>query len=265
MTVDQPSSSSAISIPSSKADLQEGVSANSDSQPLQVQAVAQLKASTFCHAALILGVTTILLCYVIAVSLGHVPAWLPMISDCAVYPPESYFFRLGMILTAALLFVNCGNMYFFLNAVQYGGPKTSDRWGLIMSGISCLGLGIVAAVNEDENGTVHGASAVVFFFLQMFYMWLVTHRLQACQKIDPSISSYSIAQKYSIASSCTIILILFGLMSTNWGRYSLQIAISEWVGVFLILLFNWSFCYEFKGEFLATLLYPSTSTVATQA
>lgn len=238
-----------------------GVSPSNEN--VQLQALTQMKATTFCHAAMILGTTTIILCYAIAVSLGHVPAWLPMISDCAVYPPESYFFRLGMILTAALLFVNEGVMFFFLNAVQYGGPKTSDRWGLLIAGISCLGLGIVAAVNEDEDIEVHGTAAVIFFVLQMLYMWLVTHRLQQCQKVDSGISSQSIAQKYSLAASCTIILILFALMSTDWGRYQLPIAISEWTGVLLILLFNWSFCYEFKGEYLATLIYPTATTTAT--
>ena len=102
------------------------------------------------------GGGTILLCYFLAVYYGHVPAWLPMISDCAVEAPEKYPFRLGIITTAVMLFVNAYLFYFFLNTYELGGRKELDKVGLLLAGLASFGLAIVGAVNEVENTTLHG-------------------------------------------------------------------------------------------------------------
>jgi len=204
---------------------------------------------------------TILTCYVIAVSLGHVIPWLPMISDCAVYPPESYLFRLGIISSGILVFLNSLMFYFFVNSNAMSRNKKLDNISLGISALASLGLAIVGAVNEDENGTVHGASAVVFFFGENIYMWACTYRLHKDYGTDKSISKKSITQKLTMSLSATIILVIFTYMSQHWGKYELQIAIAEWTGTLLIMLFNLSFCYEFgHEEYVATLLIqPQTS------
>ena len=51
--------------------------------------IGALSAQVIFRICVYMWVSTIIVCYIIAVSLGHVPAFLPMISDCAVAAPES--------------------------------------------------------------------------------------------------------------------------------------------------------------------------------
>lgn len=96
---------------------------------------------------------TIFLCYVLAVSLGHVPAWLPMISDCAVYPPEKYPFRLGLVVGAVILALSTVVVY------QSDRSFSNSKLGLVLGIVGSAGLSVVAVVNEDENPPVHGSKA----------------------------------------------------------------------------------------------------------
>jgi len=89
----------------------------------------QIKARFLSILASTFSLATIFGCYLIAVGQGHVPAWLPMISDCAVYPPESYFFRIGIILGAGLLVSNCILMLLFRKDIApEEEKKTNWKW-----------------------------------------------------------------------------------------------------------------------------------------
>ena len=95
--------------------------------------------------------STILVCYGIAVSLGHVPAWLPMISDCAVLPPEKYIFRLGMVIGSALLFMDSILIY------NVDKSYSHSKLGLVLGIVAPAALSIVGVVNEEENNSVHSS------------------------------------------------------------------------------------------------------------
>lgn len=95
---------------------------------------------------------TVLLCYTLAVSLGHVPAWLPMISDCAVQPPEKYPFRLGLVVSSMVLGLNTVVVYYSDRAFS------KSKLCLILGTVASAGLSIVAVVNEKENNTVHSGT-----------------------------------------------------------------------------------------------------------
>lgn len=113
-------------------------------------------------AAIVLG--TIFTCYGIAASLGHVPVWLPMISDCAVYAPEKYLFRLGLVTGSIFLH--------FESILLYNANKSfsNSRLSMIFSLMSSLGLGVVAVVNEKENNIVHtGIHPYVIHFTNTKY------------------------------------------------------------------------------------------------
>lgn len=114
-----------------------------------VNLISKLKAPVFFHLAVAETLGTILLCYGIAVASGHVPAWLPMISDCAVLAPEKYPFRFGMILGATLLEVEILLVYFADKGFS------GDKACLVIGSIGTLGFGVVGAVNEEENNTIH--------------------------------------------------------------------------------------------------------------
>ena len=117
--------------------------------------------STFCVIA-----GTILLCYALAVGLGHVPAWLPMISDCAVEAPESYPFRMGMVLGA------------FLTGLEVVAVYNSDRvfskskLCLYLGCLASVGLGIVGVVNEKEDFTVHISEHQFLYVIALSYVIL---------------------------------------------------------------------------------------------
>ena len=95
--------------------------------------------------------TTIFVCYGVAVYLGHVPAWLPMISDCAVLPPEKYIFRLGIVTGAIFLAIEAKLIYHADSSFTY------SKSGLILGIIASIGLAIVGVVNEKENNSIHSS------------------------------------------------------------------------------------------------------------
>ena len=108
-----------------------------------------LKVKTITYATVLVTCGTIILCYTLAVILGHVPAWLPMISDCAVEAPEKYLFRLGVIPGAVALFANVIMVY-------YAFPDFRLRSLELATGVvASVGLAVLTAVNEDENNTIH--------------------------------------------------------------------------------------------------------------
>eukprot|EP01119_Soliformovum_irregulare_P003870 TRINITY_DN14918_c0_g1_i1.p1 TRINITY_DN14918_c0_g1~~TRINITY_DN14918_c0_g1_i1.p1 ORF type:complete len:244 (-),score=61.94 TRINITY_DN14918_c0_g1_i1:56-787(-) len=187
------------------------------------------------------GILTILTCYIIAVMKGHVPAWLPMISDCAVQSPESYIFRLGMISTAMLLECNSILMLAYLNTSGLRGKRSWDLASFVIVSLGCLGLAIVGAVNEKENGGIHGGAAVAFFVCYQVYMIIITRRLMA--NGTGTVSSTRI--KAIIASYCGVALLAFFYFSTDQHKYHIPIAICEWTGVAGIILYNLSFVYEY--------------------
>ena len=100
----------------------------------------------YVSGALALG--TILICYILAVYLGHVPAWLPFISDCGVYPPEVYPFRIGLVLAPAVFIVQA--------LIVYSTDRVfSSKICLVLGIISAMSLTVVAVVSEVENLKVH--------------------------------------------------------------------------------------------------------------
>ena len=119
----------------------------------------------FIHLAVLEILGTILLCYSTAVLDGHVPAWLPMISDCFVLPPERYPARLGVILGAGLLQVEVLLIYF----ANKGFSRNS--LGLVAGTVASVGLGVVGAVNEQENNTLH--SGILYNVLLLLLLLLL--------------------------------------------------------------------------------------------
>ena len=113
--------------------------------------LGRVSVNSLIHAGILLAMSTILACYTIATSLGHVPLWLPMISDCAVYSPEKYLFRWGLVLTAGLFGLQ--------GALIYGAnrPYSGSKAALVVGLLGSFCLSIVGVVNEAENNTIHSS------------------------------------------------------------------------------------------------------------
>ena len=93
--------------------------------------------------------STLLICYGTAVYLGHVPAWLPVISDCGALPPEKYVFRLGLVTGAVFLAIESKLIY------QAEKSFTYFKLQLILEMTAALALSIVGVVDEKENTAIH--------------------------------------------------------------------------------------------------------------
>lgn len=227
----------------------------------------------------ILVLLTIFICYIIAVSKGHVKLWLPYISDCAVGYPEAYIFRSGMTSASFFMILNCFEFYLFIKRYN----KTILPLFSFVSGlISNIGLGGVAVINEKENHTLHIITAVIFFTFQMIYMWLTIINIKNARKLyyvnkpitkDMRINkiqntSDEIKENENYVNKIDQITInriykndkksLFAkiLISTIYTidilylaiNYNKNIPLTEWIAVALIVLYNLSFIIDFKNN-----------------
>lgn len=108
------------------------------------------------HCAALLASGTILTCYGLALRYGHVKLWpAPMISDCAVKPPEMFLFRLGIVTAAMLMALQ--SVIVFLAAA----PRS--KAALVFGVTACLALAVVGVVNEDEASTVHSSESCMLW------------------------------------------------------------------------------------------------------
>ena len=126
------------------------------------------KASYIFHFTAALGLCTMLLCYILAVSFKHVHPWLPMISGCAVYSPEKFFFRYGILPTALLM--GCESVVIYLAAV----PRA--KAALVLGVLSSLSLGIVAVDSENEASRVHSGLCIACYSICMSIVVSQTRR-----------------------------------------------------------------------------------------
>ena len=105
---------------------------------------------TFIYQVFILETfCTIVVCYVLAVTTGHVRAWLPMISACAVYPPEKYISRLGIVLAGVGILFQVFTVY-NANLKYY-----KSNLCLFLGSLAGASVSIVGVVNEDEDHLIH--------------------------------------------------------------------------------------------------------------
>jgi len=199
-------------------------------------------------------------CYLIAVALGHVKPWLPMISDCGCKIPETWIFRIGFILIAGFM-AACSTMFrdYTKYKLQLSGIKTgrlhfTNNALIYICGISCFALAGLSSVNEDENSKLHGIFAVTFFLLYLVYMIALVVFLHTNRQLV-RIKPLSLLVKEIVVFFCAVDLIAFTIMSSHWGTYALYLAITEWLAVYIILIFNITFYWEFKDGYSVANIY----------
>ena len=101
------------------------------------------------HFGAAMMMSTILLCYTLAVWEGHVEAWLPTISACGALPIEKYFFRYGLLSGAMLLVV----LALYIYTADF--PFSKDRANVTLGVTAGLALGVVAICSYLEDRPVH--------------------------------------------------------------------------------------------------------------
>ena len=224
----------------------------------KLESVGIFRASFFTYISIISLASTILICYTMAAYNGHVVAFLPMISSCGVSAPEKYIFTIGIIFASIFIFINACLFYYFLNSGSLGKRKDEDRIALFLAFISSLGLAFVGAVNEKEDNIVHCTAALIFFTAHTIYMIFSTVRIYSYSNVSRPISRISIVVKTILIILAIIIMSLSGvffILDYINEYFHLWLAITEWIGSFIIIFYNLSYVFEFGHvEYLGSLL-----------
>ena len=144
--------------------------------------VQQLRLSVCISRVAEFALATALLLYALAVGLGHVPAWLPEISDCSHRAPEKFVFRFGLILSAAGILACVGPVYAVV-------ARPAERQGRALLAARCeqvaaVCLAVVGACSPWESLPTHATAAVLYFTFQGASMVLITSCLRIAD--DPA-------------------------------------------------------------------------------
>lgn len=133
---------------------------------------ATIPFAPFFNATVGVFLGTILTCYALAVKHGHVHWWLPEISDCFVYPPESHLSRVGVMGLAPLLALTYFAYYGYLKLFEARRGKRRAaappaEVSLVIGVTACFFLALVGGY--DERTRLHSPAAVLMFSLGLFY------------------------------------------------------------------------------------------------
>lgn len=136
-----------------------------------------------------LALITMVVCYLIAVTYGSVPACIPWLQGCAaitatgVTYPEAYFFRAGFISSAVLIIVWWYCMRAYLREIR------AERWSgwlrvlfqsaILASVLLIISVAVLGPHMEDSKATkslwqLHTITAVLFFLLTTINQIAVT-------------------------------------------------------------------------------------------
>jgi hypothetical membrane protein len=195
-----------------------------------------------------------------------------MISDCGVFPPEKYLFRIGLITSAGLLLRASKMVRDYVRAQSrererasgvrnsscFGIKSTAEDWSVMIVSVSSTCLATVAAVSEAEDNPVHSTAAVIFFVTYIAYMWLMTFRMRGLS-ISSDWDSTVFAIRLTISSLVTVAFSFFIWVNVRGLPYNPYAAMPEWFGTLLILLFNLTFRHDFAGSNGHSTLYLATA------
>jgi len=212
---------------------------------------------------------TTLLCYLLAASLGHARAVLPMISDCFARFPESYVGGWGMgVFVGVGLGCNVIAMAAYLN--RYPTDSESEIQLRVCAGmlglIACSGFWVVSIVTERDNNALHLTGALVGFITHSLYCIAATAALHA-RRHDGVVSLWSLRIKVAasvlgVAAIATFVLLVANgaLIKTEGGVSGDQaVACCEWVALIVIVIFNVSYRLEFGPKLRAADVLPFLS------
>jgi hypothetical membrane protein len=231
----------------------------------------------YINYAVFVPVSTIIVCYLLAVLLGHVESWwLPMVSDCGVYFPEKWIFHIGLIVSSVLIHSASKVIRDFISSNNPVNVSSKlENAAVVLNFVACGGLAGCASVTEKEDNNIHGISAIVFFVFYIIYMWIVVVRVsqQLHQRPGPSAYyslnslNYGAGQcvRYWIASIVTVDFVIFVLFTVFKVPIHPYQAVAEWIGIGGIIVFNltWKLDIMQSGKcdiYTATLFEPQNQT-----
>jgi hypothetical protein len=195
---------------------------------------------------------TIGITYGLAVGLGHVDPWLPMISDLQVRAPEVYVSRVGMPVSTLMM-----QLALLTHCVWLASDdrRTSgrSRWLLCadvamatLAALSLCGFYVVGAVSEVANIVVHEAGAVTGFVGMFFYCLYTLIRFAEARRRVRSISHGSLALK-AVCTAYLAAALVGGIVLGTLNPFNdvrTECAVLEWTAGLAIGVFFCSFAAE---------------------
>lgn len=213
--------------------------------------VARASAVLFSAGPVIMLLTTAVT-YGLAVGLGHVHWWLPMISDLQVFSPECFVSRVGMPLST--LFMQVGVVltcvWLEIDADRSRCLKFVDVTVAAVT-VACLcGFMVVGAVSEVKNAVVHEAGAVTSFVGLFLYFVAVNVRFWRARRRLP-LSRLCFATR--VVATTTIGAALVGgiaVVSINgFANVRTACAILEWLAGAAVSINFLSLAHEIRVDF----------------
>lgn len=236
-------------------------------------------------------VITFISTYVIAVSLGHVKASVPFISDSGTCPPESCIFSQLLNITALLLALTVYVRYSMVED-YYRGSRMRSRWDRLYNRASLLaglvgsfGISVVGNFQVTNMVGVHMAGAMTAFSLGTLYCWLqvpITYRTRpdmtltslfwvrltiallcslffitgwSCALLTPPDFSAALAAAIQACNASVIPKDTWGRLDYGW-EWRVCSTASEWAISVLFALGLLTFAFEFR---LVTIVRPKVN------
>lgn len=198
--------------------------------------------------------------YLSAAINGHVAWCLPPAGTCTdithtgLQPPESFVFRVGMVLVCGILLWvwRLAGVWFSIHAVHDKGRHRARR---------IMGLGMTASVallfselmlqgSEETAWILHSLGASVYFLCAYAAQMLATLESGRLARREPGlVPARSLRWKRWIVGGQTLILLiviaarLLGIREI--GRPA------QWIGSYLMLAYYLSFALDWRGRFAA--------------
>eukprot|EP00794_Sanderia_malayensis_P007330 gene7331-8150_t len=216
---------------------------------------------------------TVIITYIIAVSKGHVSAFLPTISETGLIEPESNVFSLLLSLGSFLGFLTIVVRYVQYNSItEYNEQEQRtiikvNKLGVIVGVITCIGGAIVASFQaEGSSLSGHLTGAAFTFAGGVFYMLTNTYlswKMVRCGVNTRKLCSIRILLTFMATTSLILCVVSRYLADKQWesgknhdkrhwqpedGGYSMHLvsSINEWVTALLVLAYFLTFCGEFE-------------------
>ncbi|OCT88743.1 hypothetical protein XELAEV_18017373mg [Xenopus laevis] len=176
--------------------------------------------------------------YIISVLIGHVPPFVPYISDTGTSPPESGVFGFMISVSAMLGAATMYTRYMILERQNLSIdflPIYFNKISLAIGLFGCIGMGIVATFQEMAVPAVHDAGALITFICGVMYILLQSY------------ISYKSCPTWNTRATChirmTVSLIAF--IAVGYP-YHLTSAICEWTVAFGFNMYFLTFIRDFQ-------------------
>lgn len=194
----------------------------------------------------LLMVITVAVTYAIAVSLGHVPPFLPMISDLQVFAPECYVSRVFMPLATFLMQVGVVMVCIWLDLDATRRVSPFLRWlDIAVATCTVIALGgfqVVGAVSELKDVTVHEIGALSAFVGLLLYFCAVNLRLFfARRRLPLSRACFALRLVATAGMAMSLVAGVILVSLNGYGNVRTEMAVLEWlcgtaVGAFFVSL-----------------------------